>query len=126
MVGCRPLPQRLLLGCLRRSWLVWVSCSLFLYINRSQLTKNRLLWEKSCLNATFNLIFLVLGWPWVGDLVGFMTMFTCFPTEHILVIANTLLLGPSLDLFQRYIPESRKRFPYSPRFTAGVPCIGYP
>ena len=32
--------------------------------------------------ATFNPNFLGLGWPWVGEFVGFMIMFTCFPTQH--------------------------------------------
>ena len=27
-------------------------------------------------NATFTLFFLGLGWPWVGEFVGFMIMFT--------------------------------------------------
>ena len=30
---------------------------------------------KSGPNATFNLIFLGLGWPWVGEFVGFMIIF---------------------------------------------------
>ena len=32
----------------------------------------------------FNLIFLGLGWPWVGEFVGFV-IFTCFPTQQNLV-----------------------------------------
>ena len=32
-------------------------------------------------NATFNLIFLGLGWPWVGELVGFIIILVCFPTQ---------------------------------------------
>ena len=38
-------------------------------------------------NATFHLIFLGLGWPWVGEFVGFIlvVIFTCFPTQHNLV-----------------------------------------
>ena len=38
--------------------------------------KKYLLWEKSGPNATFNLIFLGLGWPWVGEFVGFIIIFT--------------------------------------------------
>ena len=34
-------------GCLRRTWLGWVSCSLFHTKNQSQLTTNYLLWGKS-------------------------------------------------------------------------------
>ena len=33
---------------------------------------------KSGPNATFNLVFLGLGWPWVGEFDGFIIM---FPTE---------------------------------------------
>ena len=38
---------------------------------------------KSGPNATFSLIFLGLGWPWVGDFVGFITILNVFsnPTE---------------------------------------------
>ena len=34
-------------------------------------------------NATFDLIFLGLGWPWVGEFVGFIIIFhmLCKPTE---------------------------------------------
>ena len=42
---------------------------------------------KSGPNATFNLIFLGLGWPWVGEFVGFMIIFICFPIQK-----NTLIL----------------------------------
>ena len=35
--------------------------------------------------ATFNLLFLELGWPWVGEFVGFVLKFKCFPTQHKLV-----------------------------------------
>ena len=38
--------------------------------------------EKSGPNATFNLTFLGLGWPWVGEFDGFITLFTCFPTQQ--------------------------------------------
>ena len=33
-------------------------------------------------NATFSLIFLGLGCPWVGEFVGFILIFTCFPTQQ--------------------------------------------
>ena len=38
---------------------------------------------KRGLNATFNLIFLGLGWPWVGKFVGFIIILYMFsnPTE---------------------------------------------
>ena len=35
---------------------------------------------KSGPNDTFNLIFLGLGWPWVGEFVGFIILLICFPT----------------------------------------------
>ena len=37
-------------------------------------------------NATFNLFFLGLGWPWVGEFVGFIIIFSCFPTHQNLVL----------------------------------------
>ena len=33
----------------------------------------------------FNLFFLGLGWPWVGEVLGFIIIFKCFPTQHNLV-----------------------------------------
>ena len=33
----------------------------------------------------FNLIFLGLGWPWVGEFVGFMKISIRFPTQQNLV-----------------------------------------
>ena len=32
----------------------------------------------------FDVFFLGLGWPWVGELVGFLTVLTCLPTQQIL------------------------------------------
>ena len=43
---------------------------------------------KSGPNATFNLFFLGLGWPWVGEFVGFIIIFICFPTQQNLVNRN--------------------------------------
>ena len=41
---------------------------------------------KSGPNATFDLICLGLGWPWVGEFVGFIiSTGICFPTQHDLV-----------------------------------------
>ena len=42
-------------------------------------------WEKVAQNATFDLIFLGLGWPWVGGFDGFIIIFTCFSTRRNLV-----------------------------------------
>ena len=36
-------------------------------------------------NATFNFFVLGLGWPWVGKFVGFILIFTCFPTQYNMV-----------------------------------------
>ena len=45
--------------------------------------KKKLLWEKSGPIATSNLIFLGLGWPWVGKFVGLIIILYMFsnPTE---------------------------------------------
>ena len=40
---------------------------------------------KSGRNATFNPFFLGLGWPWVGEFVGFIVIFKYFPTQQNLV-----------------------------------------
>ena len=37
---------------------------------------------KSGQNATFRLFFRGLGWPWVGEFVGFMVIFLCFRTKQ--------------------------------------------
>ena len=48
--------------------------------------KIKLLWEKRGPNATFNLVFLGLGWPWVGEIRRFgKIIFPCFPTQQNLV-----------------------------------------
>ena len=73
------------IGCLRRIWLGWVSCSLFSYIKSIATLEKIFAVEKSGPNAAFNLFFLGLGWPWVGGLVGFIVIFLCFPTEQNLV-----------------------------------------
>ena len=50
--------------------------------------------KKSGPNATFDAILQGLGWPWVfGEFVGFITIFTCFPTQQNFGTSqNTLLL----------------------------------
>ena len=40
---------------------------------------------KSGPNATFNLFCLGLGWPWVGEFVGFIIFFICFPAQQNLI-----------------------------------------
>ena len=57
----------------------------FLYKTNLKPTENSLLWEKRGPNATFNLFFLGLGWPWVGEFVGFIVKFRYFPTQPNLV-----------------------------------------
>ena len=93
--------------------------------------------RKKCPNATFNLMFLGLGWPWVGEFVGFMIIFVCLPTQHDLVYLsqNTLLLGsrlvPSLR-FQcapagrviRTWDRSRSRSPRSYIRRCDIRCCG--
>ena len=55
----------------------------FLYkTNPNPQKKNYLLWEKVAQMPLFNLIFLGLGWPWVGEFVGFITTFIRFPTQQ--------------------------------------------
>ena len=50
--------------------------AVYLLYKINQPTKNHLLWEKVAQNATINLFFLGLGWPWVGEFVGFIIIFT--------------------------------------------------
>ena len=37
---------------------------------------------KSGPNATLDLFFFLLSWPWVGEFVGFIIVLTCFPTQQ--------------------------------------------
>ena len=60
----------------------WVGFLVFGFLHKIHPTKNYLLREKSDPNATFNLFFLGFGWPWVGEFVGFIIIFVCFPTQH--------------------------------------------
>ena len=48
----------------------------FLYKVNPNPRKTILLWEKVAQTSLFNLIFLGLGWPWVGEFVGFIIIFT--------------------------------------------------
>ena len=49
-------------------------------------TQETLVVGKSGPNATFTLVFfLVLGWPWVGEFVGFIIISIRFPTQPNLV-----------------------------------------
>ena len=68
--------------CLPIISLGWVCCKLLPVQNYAQPTKHYLLWEKVAPIPLFGLIFLGLGRPPVGEFVGFMIIFTCFPTHH--------------------------------------------
>ena len=89
--------QRGVLGCLRRISLGWISCSYISHIKPNpthenicsrKTTKNYFAVAKVTFKwpkCHFNLIFLGLGWPRVGEFVGFIIIFVCFPTQHNLV-----------------------------------------
>ena len=55
------------------------------YINQSQPTKKYLLWEKVAKMPLLTYFFLGLGWPWLGEFVGFIVILICFPSRHSLV-----------------------------------------
>ena len=85
---------------MRTIWLAWVFCSLFPISNQSQPTNQYLLREKVAQMPTFNLFFLVLGWPWVGEFVGFIIKFICFPTStEFWCITKHPNIFPELDLY---------------------------
>ena len=69
----------------RGKWLGWVCCSLFSYIDSIPTHKKLFAVGKSGPIATFNLFFLGLGWPCVGEFDGFIIIFACFPTQQNLV-----------------------------------------
>ena len=82
VVGCLRGEQAPL-GCLRRIWLGWgflVVC--FLYKTNPNPPKKTNPVGKSGPNATFNLIFLGLGWSWVGEFDGFTIPFVLFPIQQ--------------------------------------------
>ena len=65
----------------------------FLYKTNPNPRKTICRGEKVARMPLLNLIFLGLGWPWVGEFEGFIIMFLCFPTEQNLVpryIANAV------------------------------------
>ena len=63
-------------------WLGFLVC--FLYKINPNPRKN-IFCEKTWPNATFDLVFLGLSWPRVGEFVGFIVIFICFPTQQNLV-----------------------------------------
>ena len=71
------------LGHLRSIWLGRVFRGLSPIKNQSQPTSNNLLWEKVAATPLSTYFFLGLGWPWVGEFVGFIIILKCFhPTQH--------------------------------------------
>ena len=53
--------------------------------NQRKTTKKYLLWEKGPKIPILTENFLGLGWPWLGELVGFIIVFICFPAQQKLV-----------------------------------------
>ena len=104
-------PYILLIGCWRRMWLGWASCSLFPTLNQSQPTKKRFLWEKVTQMPLLTYYFLRLGWPWVGEFVGFMIIVTCFPTQQNLVYRKHPIAVPSRQ--DHPTPSSKYTPPYT-------------
>ena len=93
-------------------------------------------------------LFLGLGWPWVGELVGFTIMFICFPTQHNVVnrkhpIVSTtvsfevtpyqplyrfMLLNINHCIFWRYPVSTIVSFdatPYQPLYRLMLPRINH-
>ena len=65
-----------------------------------------LLWEKVASNATLNLLFLGLGWPWVGEVVVLIMIFICFPTRHNLESRKHAHEGCSWDCAEQFATSS--------------------
>ena len=64
---------------------------------------------KSGPNATFNLFFLGLGWPWIGEFVGFIMILTCFPSEQSLVYRKHRIYGVISGWFDLQCCPPRRR-----------------
>ena len=58
-------------------------------------------------NATFNLFFLGLGWPWVGEFDGFTIVFILFPTQQKLVNRKHPNRRPRFDPLTDRAPYSK-------------------
>ena len=94
----------MVIGCFRRIWLGQVSCSI-----KPILTHDK--WfavGKIGPNATFNRIFVGLGWPWVGEIDGFLIRLICF--HRIWYIASTLRLMNVLGNFHWILHWNQRRF----------------
>ena len=58
-------------------------CSVSLYKTNPTPRKIVCCGKKVARNAPFNLYFLGLGWPWVGEFIGFIIISSmCMPTQH--------------------------------------------
>ena len=68
----------------------------FLYKINPKPTKNYLLRGRVA-QVPLLTFSLGLGWPWVGEFVGFTTIVKCFPIQHNLVNRNTLFTWYSGD-----------------------------
>ena len=67
---------------LNRVFVGWVRFLVVCFLYKPILTHETLFAVgKSGPNATFNLFFLGLGWPWVGEFDGFIIIFISFPTQ---------------------------------------------
>ena len=60
--------------------------------------------EQEAQMPLFNLIFLGLGWPWVGEFVGFIIIFTCFPTQQNLVYRKRPIYEAGASAFSCFLP----------------------
>ena len=73
-------------GCREFGWVGFLAVCFLYEINPNP--RKKVAAAKGGPNATFNLIFLGLGWPWVGGFVGFVMILICFPTQPSLVYSN--------------------------------------
>ena len=89
----------------------WVSCSLFPYTKSIRNHEKLCAVGKSGPTATCNLFFLGLGWPWVGEFVGFIIISICFLTQQ-----NLVKRKHRINIVLRYylIPGTYYRTPLRP------------
>ena len=69
----------------------------FLYKINPKPTKKYLLWEKVAQMPLSAYFFLGVGWPWVGEFVGFIIILICFPAQHNLI--NSKHPSPTLMVY---------------------------
>ena len=74
--------KRQAIGCSRIIWYGWVFLQSVSYIKPISTHEKLFDVARSAPNNIFNLIFLGLARPWVGEFVGFILIFTCFPTQQ--------------------------------------------